>query len=285
MSALLSRLHEADAAVHGSITPALGAIARAAEALAARLSAGGRVLYAGAGTSGRLAALDAAELPPTFGTDPFRVKALMAGGPKALLVAVEGAEDDEAAAAADLRAEALSAKDAVVGIAASGRTPYVLAAVREARRLGAFTVGLATTAGSPLLSETDIGILADVGPEVLTGSTRLKAGTATKMILNLLSTAVMDRLGLVVEVPGENRWEMAAMRPTNAKLKLRAVRIVKDLVAVPEPRAGELLERAGWDLPVALSMGRFDESAEAARARLAGAHGNVREAIFGKGTP
>ncbi|MBL8115190.1 MAG: N-acetylmuramic acid 6-phosphate etherase [Acidobacteria bacterium] len=285
MSALLTRLHEADAAVHGSITPALPAIARAAEALAARLSAGGRVLYVGAGTSGRLAALDAAELPPTFGTDPSRVKALMAGGPKALLVAVEGAEDDEAAAAADLSSEALSPGDAVVGIAASGRTPYVLAAVREARRLGAFTVGLATTPETPLLAETDIGILADVGPEVLTGSTRLKAGTATKMILNLLSTAVMDELGLLVEVPGENRWEMAAMRPTNAKLRLRAARIVKELVAVPGPRAGELLESAGWELPVALAMGRFDESAEAARARLARAHGNVREAIFGKGTP
>ena len=223
--ALLARMHAADTDVHVAVGEALPALARAADAIAARLEAGGRWFYAGAGTSGRLGALDAAELPPTFGTDPSLVVALLAGGTGAMFEAVEGAEDDADAGARDLVAAGMTARDAVVGIAASGATPYVRGALKEARACGALTVSVVCRPGAPLLEEAEIGILLDTGAEVLAESSRLKAGTAQKIALNMLSTAVMARRGLVYE------GEMVAMRPTNEKLRKRAIRIVRDIAA------------------------------------------------------
>lgn len=270
---LLRALNDADQNVPAKVRAALPAIEAATIAIAGRLDAGGRWFQLGAGTSGRLAVLDASELPPTFGVSPGLVTGLVAGGPRALQHAVEGAEDDAGAAARDLAEAGLSARDVVLGIAASGRTPYVLGAIDYGRRFGALTVGFACAPETPLLSAAELAILVDTGPEVLAGSTRLMAGTAQKLVLNMLSTAVMARRGLVV------RGEMVAMRPTNEKLRRRAVRIVSDLLDVAVNRAEELLRTAGWELPVALLAGRFDESPEAARVRLAAAGGSVARAL------
>lgn len=270
---LLRALNDADQTVPAKVREALPALERATVAIAGRLDAGGRWFQLGAGTSGRLAVLDASELPPTFGVPPGLVTGLVAGGPRALVHAVEGAEDDAGAAARDLAEAGLSARDVVLGVAASGRTPYVLGAIDYGRRFGALTVGFACAPETPLLSAAEMAILVDTGPEVLAGSTRLMAGTAQKLVLNMLSTAVMARRGLVV------RGEMVAMRPTNEKLRRRAVRIVSDLLDVAVNRAEELLRTAGWELPIALLAGRFDESPEAARARLAAAGGSVARAL------
>jgi N-acetylmuramic acid 6-phosphate etherase len=271
--AFLRRLHAKECEAVARVGEALEAVARASDALAARLESGGRWLYAGAGTSGRLAALDAAELPPTFGTDPRLVVALLAGGPEAMRRAVEGAEDDEAAAARDLRAEGLSPKDAVVAVSASGATPYAVGALRAARADGALTIAMSCTRGAPLLALAEHPILVETGPEVVAGSTRLSAGTAQKLVLNMLSTSVMRARGLVVA------GEMAALRPTNAKLRARAVRIVSELAAVAPPRAEELLEESGWSVPVALVSGALGLPVERARERLAEVGGNVARAL------
>ena len=218
---LLTRLHEADRAVEDAVGAALPAIARAADAIASRLEAGGRWFYAGSGTSGRLGALDAAEIPPTFGTEPSLVVALLAGGREAMFEAKEGAEDDAGAGARDLVAAGFGGKDAVVGISASGTTPYVMGALEEAKRAGALTVAVVCRPHAPLEKLADIGIVLDTGEEVLAESSRLKAGTAQKIALNMLSTAVMAKRGLVY------RDEMVAMKPTNEKLRKRAIRIVR----------------------------------------------------------
>ncbi|HKC24354.1 MAG TPA: N-acetylmuramic acid 6-phosphate etherase [Thermoanaerobaculia bacterium] len=271
--AFLERLHAKESEAVARVGEALEAVARASDALAARLEAGGRWLYAGAGTSGRLAALDAAELPPTFGTDPHLVVALLAGGPDAMRRAVEGAEDDEAAAARDLAAEGLSAKDAVVAVSASGATPYALGALRAARAKGALTVAVSCTKGAPLLALAEHPILVEAGPEVVAGSTRLSAGTVQKVVLNMLSTSVMRTRGLVVA------GEMAALRPTNAKLRARAIRIVSELASLPPARAEELLHESGWSVPVALVSGTLGLPPERARERLEEARGNVARAL------
>lgn len=270
---LLARIHAADRAAVDRVGEQLPAVARAADAIAERLRRGGRWFYLGAGTSGRVAAQDAAELPPTFGTDPGRVRALIAGGREALLVAVEGAEDDAGAAAAALAEAELSAADAVVGVAASGATPYVLGGVRFARQRGALAIGFSCARASPLAAAAELAIEIDVGPEVIAGSTRMKAGTAQKLALTMLSTAVMHRLGLVV------RGEMVAMQPTNAKLRLRAERIVRDLLEVDAARARALLDQAAWSLPVALVAGRHGIATAAARAHLAASGGDVARAL------
>lgn len=268
---LLHLMNAADRTVPERVGEAMPDIARAADGIADRLDAGGRCLYVGAGTSGRLGALDAAELPPTFGTDPALVVALLAGGPDAMLKAVEGAEDDEAAAARDLAG--VTPRDAVVAIAASGTTPYALAALRHARAAGALTVAVVCAGGTPLAALAEIPIVVDVGPEVLSGSTRLKAGTAQKLVLNMLSTAVFARRGLVYQ------GEMVAVRPTNAKLRKRAVRIASRLLAIPGDEAETLLGASGWNLPVALVSGRWKLSVEDARAYLARVSGNVARAL------
>jgi N-acetylmuramic acid 6-phosphate etherase len=270
---LLRRLSDADRDVPERVAAALPAIARAADAIAARLENGGRWFYTGAGTSGRLGALDAAEIPPTFGTDPSLVVALMAGGPRALTEAVEGAEDDEAAGARDLDAAGLTGRDAVVGIAASGATPYVRGAVRHARERGALTVAVVCRPGTPLLTEAEIPILVDVGPEVLKESSRMRAGTAQKLVLNMLSTAVMAKRGLVF------RDEMVAMKPTNEKLRRRAVRIVAELTGVEQGAAEELLGKSNWHLPTALVAAKWGLDCEIARLVLSKKKGNVALAL------
>ncbi|HQR45859.1 MAG TPA: N-acetylmuramic acid 6-phosphate etherase [Thermoanaerobaculia bacterium] len=270
---LLRRLSDADRDVPERVAATLPAIARAADAIAGRLENGGRWFYTGAGTSGRLGALDAAEIPPTFGTDPSLVVALMAGGPRALTEAVEGAEDDEAAGARDLDAAGLSGRDAVVGIAASGATPYVRAAVQHARKTGALTVAVVCRPGTPLLAEAEIPILVDVGPEVLKESSRMRAGTAQKLVLNMLSTAVMAKRGLVF------RDEMVAMKPTNEKLRRRAVRIVTELTGVETKAAEELLGKSNWHLPTALVAAKWGLDCEIARLVLSKKKGNVALAL------
>ncbi|MFG3148881.1 N-acetylmuramic acid 6-phosphate etherase [Streptomyces sp. NPDC048243] len=236
-----------DATVPTAVAAQLPLIAAAIDGIAERMARGGRLVYAGAGTAGRLGVLDASECPPTFNTDPTRVVGLIAGGPTALSTSVEGAEDSKELAAADLDALALTADDTVVGVSASGRTPYAVGAVEHARSHGALTVGLSCNAHSPLAAAADHGIEVVVGPELLTGSTRLKSGTAQKLVLNMLSTITMIRLGktygnLMVDV-----------RASNEKLRARSRRIV------------------------ALATGASDEEIEQA---LAATDGEVKNAIL-----
>ncbi|MER7721035.1 N-acetylmuramic acid 6-phosphate etherase [Streptomyces flaveolus] len=223
-----------DATVPAAVAARLPEIAAAVDAVAARMSRGGRLVYAGAGTAGRLGVLDASECPPTFNTEPGQVVGLIAGGPEAMVTSVEGAEDSAELARADLDALALTADDTVVGVSASGRTPYAIGAVEHARALGALTVGLACNAGSALAAAAEHGIEVVTGPELITGSTRLKAGTAQKLVLNMLSTITMIRLGktygnLMVDV-----------RASNEKLRARSRRIV----ALATGAGDEEIERA-----------------------------------------
>ncbi|MBX9366433.1 N-acetylmuramic acid 6-phosphate etherase [Streptomyces massasporeus] len=223
-----------DATVAGAVAARLPQIAAAIDAVAERMARGGRLVYAGAGTAGRLGILDASECPPTFNTDPSRVVGLIAGGPDAMVTSVEGAEDSRDLARADLEALALTPDDTVVGISASGRTPYAIGAVEYARDRGCLTIGLACNPGSPLAAAADHGIEIVVGPELLTGSTRLKSGTAQKLVLNMISTITMIRLGktygnLMVDV-----------RASNDKLRARSHRIV----ALATGAAEEDIERA-----------------------------------------
>ncbi len=248
------------------------AIARAVDAIVARLRAGGRLHYVGAGTSGRLGILDASECPPTFGTPPDLVQAHIAGGLPAVVRAVEGAEDDAEGGANEIRSAA-SAADAVVGLSASGEAPFVLGAIAAARALGAATIGIANDPGSALARAVDIAIVLETGPEVIGGSTRLKAGTAQKLVLNALSTAAMVQLGKVYENL------MVDVVASNEKLRRRAVRLVQTLVDCDAAAARELLQLAQGSVKVAVVMGRCSIDAERARGRLAGAAGSLRGAI------
>jgi N-acetylmuramic acid 6-phosphate etherase len=262
-----------DARVVPAVASQAEAIARAIEVIAERLRQGGRLVYAGAGTSGRLGVLDATECPPTFSAPPGRVVGLIAGGPPALTQAVEGAEDHPEYAANDLDALRFSDRDVLVGIATSGRTPYVLGALAHARRLGAFTIGLACNADAELIGHADLAITPVVGPEILSGSTRLKAGTATKLVLNMLSTCAMVRLGKTF---GNL---MVDLRATNEKLRLRTNRIVRTLTGLDRAAADALLERCGRELKTALVAQLAGVSPGEARARLGAAGGQVRQAV------
>lgn len=264
----LVRANERAVAAVSAASPAL---ARAAELVAERLVAGGRLVYAGAGTSGRLALQDAAELPPTFDFD--RTVVLMAGGDGAGTAAREDAEDDAEAAVRAVDAAAVGALDAVVGIAASGRTPYTVAAVRRARERGAGTIGIANNPGSPLLEAAEIGVLLHTGPEVVAGSTRLVAGTAQKIALNALSTAPMAELGRV------HGNLMVAMRPKNEKLRERAVGLVARAARCPAPRARAALLASGWEIRTAIVHVAAGVDPDAARVALEAAGGRVRTAI------
>jgi N-acetylmuramic acid 6-phosphate etherase len=248
-------------------------IAKAVDGIAARLEDGGRMFYIGAGTSGRLGVLDASECPPTFSVSYDLVQGIIAGGEKALHSATEASEDDPKLGESDLKARGFTAKDVVVGIAASGRTPYVLGAIAYAKTLGALTVGVSCTPHSQLSRNVEIGIEAAVGPEVVAGSTRLRAGTATKMVLNMLSTGVMVRLG---HVYGNL---MVNVKPSNEKLVDRARRIVADGAGVTYERATELLEASGNVVKTAIVMGRLDLPREEADARLAESHGRIRKVL------
>jgi N-acetylmuramic acid 6-phosphate etherase len=257
------RMNAADATVPGAVALAIPAISAAIDAIAERMARGGRLLYVGAGTSGRLAVLDASECPPTFGTDPELVRGIIAGGVDALTRSVEGAEDDAGAGAAAIRAEGAGPLDSVVGISASGRAPFVVAAVAEARRYGALTVGLSCNTGGPLSAAAGHAIEVVVGPEIVTGSTRLKAGTAQKLVLNMISTITMIRCGRTY---GNHMVEMSA---TNSKLADRAARIVSDITGAGIHDAQGALEAAGLELKTAVVMIERQVTAGQARAILA----------------
>ncbi len=264
-----------DATVAAAVQRELQQIARAIDGIAARLRRSGRLLYMGAGTSGRLGVLDASECPPTFSTPPELVVGWIAGGPEALTRSIEGAEDSAEIGRADAARLGIGVNDALVGIAASGRTPYVLGAVGYAKEQGALTVGLACNAGTPLAHLADIMIAPVVGPEVIGGSTRLKAGTAQKMVLNMLSTGTMILLGktygnLMVDV-----------QPTNAKLRQRAIGIVREATGLPEPEAEVLLHASDDDVKTAIVAALAGIDPIAARTRLAAAGGVVRIAVEG----
>lgn len=270
------------AAEDGKVAPAVesqaAAIARAVEVTAERMRAGGRLVYVGAGTSGRLGVLDASECPPTFNAPPGLVVGVIAGGPTALTRAVEGAEDHPESGAAALAAINVSANDVVVGIATSGRTPFVIGAVEHARSLGAFTVGLSCNADSELIPKVDLAITPVVGPEVLSGSTRLKAGTATKLVLNMISTGAMVRLGKTF---GNL---MVDLRATNEKLRYRTNRIVREATGLDRDGADDLLRRCGGELKTALVAQLAGVAPELARKRLIEAGGRVRAAVGKNGT-
>jgi N-acetylmuramic acid 6-phosphate etherase len=248
-------------------------IARAVEIIAARLRAGGRLVYIGAGTSGRLGVLDASECPPTFSTPPEMVVGLIAGGYGALTRAVEGAEDHPETAVEDLKRINFAAGDVLVGIATSGRTPYVIGGLKYARQIGAFAIGLACNDGSALTEATDLMITPVVGPEVISGSTRLKAGTATKLVLNMLTTGAMVLLG---KTYGNL---MVDLKATNAKLVIRTRRIVAELTGLSEAEAEQQLARCGGELKTAVVAYRHNISAEEARQRLVQAGGQLRVAL------
>ncbi len=273
------RMNAEDRQIAEAVSGALAAIATAIDGIAARMAQGGRLIYVGAGTSGRLAALDAAECPPTFSAPPGLVVAVMAGGPQAFSQSIEGAEDDLEGGARDLLALAPGPLDSVVGLAASGRTPYVLGAMQAGRARGAFVIGLSCNRPSPIAQAADCAITVVTGPEVITGSTRLKAGTAQKMVLNMLSTGVMIRLGktygnLMVDV-----------QASNAKLRGRARRIVAQATGLPAAEAAALLDACGGEVKTAIVAALANVDPETARRRLAASGGVVRAALAGEKPP
>jgi len=275
MSALeIVRLMNAeDARVAEAVAAEAEKIAQAVEVIAERLRADGRLIYLGAGTSGRLGVLDASECPPTFSTPPGMVLGVIAGGREALTRAIEGAEDQLEHGERDLQEQQLSPRDVVVGIATSGRTPYVLGGLAYARRLGAFAIGLSCNRDSELLSVADLVITPVVGPEVITGSTRLKAGTATKLVLNTLTTGAMIRLG---KTYGNLMVDLTA---TNTKLRERSKRIVAELTGLSWDQAQDVLNRCGGEVKTAVVAHLRDVHPERARELLRAAEGHLRRAL------
>jgi N-acetylmuramic acid 6-phosphate etherase len=273
---LLTLINAEDAKVAGAVQTELAQIARAVDAIAERFGRGGRIFYIGAGTSGRLGVLDASECPPTFSVSAELVQGLIAGGDSALRLSSEHSEDSREEGARDLAAAGFGTDgkpDTLVGIAASGRTPYVLGAVEYAKGLGALTVGLSCVPGSALAQAAEIAITPATGAEVLTGSTRMKAGTATKLVLNMLSTGVMVRTGATF---GNL---MVNVRPTNAKLVDRAERIIAAAVGCDAETAARLLVESGKDVKVAIAMGRLGLGREAAEKVLQATGGRLRTAL------
>jgi len=270
---ILRIIQNEDRTVADAVGTQLAAIGQAVDAIVAAMEHGGRLFYIGAGTSGRLGVLDAAECPPTFGVSPDLVQGIIAGGEAALARSTETSEDDAAMGALDLKQRGFTSADVLVGIAASGRTPYVLGAVAEANRMGAVTAGISCTPGSELARAVKIPITPLVGPEVMAGSTRMKAGTATKLILNMLTTASFIRLGYVYSNL------MVNVQPKNSKLLDRARRIVAQAGEVSHERAGALLEAAGNDVRTAIVMAKTNLDRDGARQRLAAAHGRISVAL------
>ena len=266
-------MNEEDARVAEAVGRVLPEVARAVEGIVERLRAGGRLFYVGTGPSGRLGVLDASECPPTFGVEPELVQGIIAGGYEALYRAVEASEDDGEAGGRDLEARGATGADAVVGIAASGRTPYTVGAIERAHALGAFTAAVACVPDSPITRAAEVAIVPVVGAEVIAGSTRLKAGTAQKLVLNMLSTATMIRLGYVEG----NR--MTNVLPRNAKLRARAVRILAAETGTDEETAREAFDEAGGDLRTALVMSKAGCSREEAQRALESSRGVVAQAV------
>jgi N-acetylmuramic acid 6-phosphate etherase len=272
---MLRIINAEDQKVAAAVEREIPAIARAVDAIATVLERGGRLFYIGAGTSGRLGVLDAAECPPTFHVPRETVQAIIAGGEAAMSRAIEATEDDPGMGVRDLQSRGFTARDVLVGIAASGRTPYVLGAIREARRLGAVTVGVSCTPNSELSQSVDIPITPLPGPEVITGSTRMKAGTAQKLVLNMLSTGAFIRLGYVY---GNL---MVNVQPTNTKLLDRARRIIAQAAGVSYERATELLDQAGGSVRTAIFMAKTGVARQEAERRLGAAGGRIRKALDG----
>jgi N-acetylmuramic acid 6-phosphate etherase len=270
---LLRALNREDATVPQAVAKEIPAIARAVEMMARALSHNGRVFYIGAGTSGRLATLDASEIPPTFGVSPKMFQAIIAGGTRALTNAVEGAEDSSSQGAKDLAAKRITKRDVVIGITASGSTPYVLGALSKATAVGAATIGITSNRNSPLAKSVKILIATNTGPEAITGSTRLKAGTAQKLVLNMLSTATMVRLGRVYD-----NW-MIGVSLTNQKLRKRGQRILKEASGASVSEAARALRQAGHDPCIALIMLKKKVTAPEAQLLLSAANGNMRRAL------
>lgn len=270
---LLATMNAEDAGVAAAVAQAIPQIARAVELIVESRRRGGRLIYIGAGTSGRLGVLDAVECPPTFGIDPGEVVGIIAGGPEAFSKAVEGAEDDPARAEQDLAAANLTAADVVVALAASGRTPYAIGALHYGRSVGAATVAISCNRNADSSAHADVGIEIETGPEVVTGSTRLKAGTAQKMVCNMLSTATMVQVG---KVYGNL---MVDLHPTNAKLVDRARRIIAEATGVDAPTAAALLDAAGGHAKTAIVMQLAGVDAAAARKLLDRTQGFVRTAV------
>jgi len=268
-------MNREDLKVVAAVEKVLPDIARAIEIVTERVQAGGRLIYIGAGTSGRLGVLDASECPPTFNTPPALVVGLIAGGHRALTNAIEGAEDNRQAGEEDLRGVDVDAKDVVCGIATSGRTPYVLGGLAYGRSLGAATLGVTCNAVSELSEVSDVLIAPVVGPEILSGSTRLKAGTATKMVLNMISTGTMIRIGKTY-----GNW-MVDLRATNVKLKDRSIRIVSGITGLDRERAESLLARCDGEVKTAIVSQALGVDKIEAQRRLKVAGGRLRTAIQG----
>ena len=268
-------INQEDSRVAEAVGREATAMAQAVERIANQMNEGGRLIYQGAGTSGRLGVLDASECPPTFSTPPEMVVGLIAGGRTALTAAVEGAEDNPDEGARDLQSIDFGPQDVLVGIATSGRTPYVIGGLRYAREIGAFTVGLSCNDQSALKSECDLSITPVVGPEVVSGSTRMKAGTATKMVLNTLTTGAMIRLG---KTYGNL---MVDLRATNTKLMARTQRITSELTGLSAEAAETLLTECGGELKTAIVASQMDVDPKAARQLLARADGHLRKALEG----
>jgi len=269
---IIRLMNREDMLVASAIALVLPEVAQAVEGIVSRLSDGGRLFYIGTGTSGRLGVLDAAECPPTFGVSPELVQAIIAGGYDACYRAVEASEDDAEAGERELRARGFAKGDVLVGIAASGHTPYTVGAVTYARRSGAFTIAITCAPGSPITKAAEVSIVPVVGPEVVAGSTRLKAGTAQKMVLNMLSTATMVKLGYVTG----NR--MTNLLPRNAKLRLRAIRIIMAETGSDEETSRAALETAAGDPRAALVMIKTGSSFEEAKAALEASGGVIEQA-------
>ena len=271
-AAIVRIIQEQDELVARAVRGAAAKIADAIDAITERLRAGGRLIYVGAGTSGRICMLDASELPPTYGIAPSQIEVLMAGGEEAFFRAAEGAEDDQEAAVAAVGARVTS-EDAVIGVAASGSTPYTVAAVRRANMLGALTVGVTSLRQSPLTQEVDIPIVVETGPEVIMGSSRMKSGTAQKMVLNTISSGVMIRLGHVYSNL------MVDMPITNAKLARRAVRMVELAAGVGSAEARSALRESGDNVRIATVVARLGVTAREAEERLAAVNGDLRKVL------
>jgi N-acetylmuramic acid 6-phosphate etherase len=270
-------INKEDASVAEAVTKVLDRIAAGVDLILSRLKSGGRLIYIGTGTSGRLGVLDASECPPTFGVSPDLVRGVIAGGFDALHRSVEAAEDDPQAAARDLQAISLSQNDAVVGISASGNTPYTLGAIESARTIGSATIAVTCNPNSKMAAAADVSIAPVVGPEAIAGSSRMKAGTAQKMILNMLSTGTMIKLGLVYSNL------MSNLRATNEKLRRRACAILAEEAAISAEEAMRYFESAGEDLRIALLMARVGVSRLESE-QLLEAHGNsVRRALDSMG--
>jgi len=270
---IVQLMNDEDATVADAVRRVLPSIAMAIEAIVQRLKSGGRLFYIGTGTSGRLGVLDASECPPTFGVPPELVQAVIAGGYDACYRAVEASEDDARASETDLQQRSFGSGDALVGIAASGKTPYTVGAIAFARQLGAFTVGLTCVPNSPITHAAEVSIVPVVGPEIVTGSSRLKAGTAQKMVLNMISTATMVRLGYV----SGNR--MSNLQAKNSKLRDRALRILMQETGLDSDRAASVFQESENNLSVALVMAKANASRDKAAEALSATKGNVGDAI------